>query len=288
MAPILQEKFEASGPDSDHQRSLDDSDCVDILVEISRLFPIAIVLDAFDECDQDKSPTLIKHIKELIDRSPNHVKVFMSTRSFQAIEDDLRSSPSIEVTPECYKDDVCRFIDRTPEERINDKELLDSFVGDDLKKTVRDTLIRRAGNMFLYSSLLLNQLCDKNHISDADSIRKKLNGLPKNLVEMYDRIIAEVHDDKSNAQRSWRLAQDTFKWLLCEQSTERPLKYLSLLEAMSPPERKTHLDEVLAACRTLVVKKAGTIESAHYSVREHVIKMGEYSGSQYNIVATRS
>ena len=125
--------------------------------------------------------------------------------------------------------------------------------------TVRDTLISRAGNMFLYASLLLNQLCDRNHINDADSIRKKLNGLPKNLVEMYDRIMAEVHDDKSNTQRSCRLAQDTFKWLLCEQSTERPLKYLSLLEAISPPERNANLDEVLAACRTLVVKKAVTV-----------------------------
>ena len=158
----------------------------------------------------------------------------------------------------------------------------------DLKKKIKETLISRAGNMFLYASLLLNQLCDRNHTNDADSIRKKLDGLPKNLVEMYNHIMVEIHDDKNNTPRSCRLAQDTFKWLLCEQSTERPLQYLSILEAISPPERKTDLDEILAACRTLVVKKADTLEFAHYSVREHVIKMEEYSPSQCNIVATRS
>ena len=58
VAPILQDKSEASGPDSGPQRPLDDSDCVDILVEISRLFPITIVIDAIDECDRDKKPHL--------------------------------------------------------------------------------------------------------------------------------------------------------------------------------------------------------------------------------------
>ena len=108
-------------------------------------------------------------------------------------------------------------------------------------------------------------------------------------MEMYNGIMAEIHDDKRNTPRSCRLAQDTFKWLiLCEQIIRKPLRHLSLLEAISPPEEKTDLDDVLAACRSLVVKKVDTIEFAHYSVREHVLQMGEYSLSQCNIVATRS
>lgn len=288
VAPIVGEKFEASGPGSDNQRPLDYIDCVEILVEISKLLPITIVLDAFDECDQDISSELIKHLKDVIARSPDRVKIFISTRSFPAIENDLKTDPSIGVTPERNKDDVREFIETTLDNRIRDKQLLDGVVETDLREKIRDTLTSRAQNMFLYASLLLNQLCDRNYTNDADSIRKKLDELPENLVEMYNRIMVEIHDDRNNSPRSCRLAQDTFKWLLCAQSTEKPLGYQSILEAVSPPERKADIDEVVAACRTLVKKESDTINFAHYSVREHVVKMESYSPSQCNIVAARS
>lgn len=285
VAPILREKYEASGPGSGYTQPLDYSDCVEILIEISKLMPITIVLDALDECDQDKSPTLVKHLKEIIRQSSHHVNVFISTRSFPAIENDLKAGPSIGVTAERNGNDVREFIETTLDNRIRDKELLNGVVPPDLREKIKDTLTSRARNMFLYASLLLNQLCDKNHTNDAESIRTKLDELPKDLREMYKRIMVEVHDDKNNSRRSCRLAQDTFKWLLYAQ---RPLEYRSLLEAISPPGRKADLEETLDACRTLVVKEEDTIKFAHYSVREHVMQMEEYSPSQCNIVATRS
>lgn len=288
VASTLEAKFDASGPGSDNQRPLDYSDCVEAIIEVSQTLPITIILDALDECDQDKSPTLIKHFKEVISRSPGRVKVFVSTRSFPAIESDLKANPSISVTAARNKDDVRVFIETTLDDRIKDKELLDGVVEPDLRDKIRDTLTSRAQNMFLYASLLLNQLCDRNHTNDAESIRKKLDGLPENLVEMYDRIMVDIHDEKNNSRRSCRLAQDTFKWLLCAQSTEKPLGYQSMLEAISPPERKADINEVLAACRTLVKKEEDTISFAHYSVREHLVKMESYKSSQCNIVATRS
>ena len=285
VAPILVNKYDASGPGSDSQMRLDYSDCVDVLVEFSKLMPFTIILDAFDECDQDKGPILIKHLNEVVRQSKNHIKIFISTRSFPAIEKDLKAGPSIEVTPERNKDDVREFIETTLDERIKDKELLGGDVERDLKEKIRDTLTSRARNMFLYASLLLNQLCDKNHTNDAESIRKKLDELPKNLVEMYNRTMNEIHDDKSNTPRSCSLAQDTFKWLL---RTQRPLDCRELLEAISPPERKADMQEVLSACRTLVKQESDTIDFAHYSVREHLVQMEQYSSSQCNIVATRS
>ena len=288
VAPTLEAKFEASGPESDFQRPLDYSDCVEIMIEISQSVPITIVLDAFDECDKDRSPILIKHLKEVISQSPGRAKVFVSTRSFPAIEKDLKADPSIGVTAARNKDDVREFIETTLDDRIKDKELLDGDVKPDLRDKIRDTITSRAQNMFLYASLLLNQLCDRNHINDAESIRKKLVELPENLAEMYSRIMVDIHDEKNNSQRSCRLAQDTFKWLLCAQSTGKPLGYQSIVEAISPPERKADINEVLAACRTLVKKEADTISFAHYSVREHVVMMEYYKPSRCNIVATRS
>ena len=285
VAPIVEERYEAFGPGSDSSRTMDYRDCVEILAEISQSMPITIVLDAFDELNRDRSPKLVEYLEEIIRRSSKNVKVFVSTRSFLAIESYLNAGPSIEVTRERNGDDVHEFIERMLEDRINDKTLLDGAVDPDLRQKITDTLTTRAGNMFLYASLLITQLCDKNHTNDADSIRKKLEELPKDLTDMYSRTLVEVHDEKNNSPRSCRLAQDTFKWLL---RAQKRLDYPSLLEAIAPPERKADLEEVLRACRTLVKKEGNCVYFAHISVGEHLMRMDAYSPSQCNIVATRS
>ena len=285
VAPIVQEKYAAIGPRSDRNRPLNYSDCVEILVAISKDTQINIVIDALDELDRAGSPDLIKNLKDVIRRSPGNVKVYISTRSFPAIENDLNSGESIEVTAENNSQDVRSFVKQTLQARIDEKALLNGDVPENLKAEIEEVLTKRARNMFLYASLLLNQLCDRNRTDDEDSIRKKLQTLPSNLGEMYNRIMVEIHDDRNNSQRSCQVAQSTFKLLLCSQE---PLQYESFLEAVSPPERKADIDEVLHACRTLVIKEKSVFEFAHYTVREYVSKMKQYSPSQCNIVGLRS
>ena len=97
--------------------------------------------------------------------------------------------------------------------------------------------------------------------------------------------MAEIHDEKNNSERSCRIAQGTFKWLLCAQE---PLRWDALLEAISPPERKATHEEVIRSCRTLVVRGSQNYEFVHYSVREHIGQIIEYSSSRCHIVATQS
>lgn len=104
---------------------------------------------------------------------------------------------------------------------------------------IEEILMRRAQNMFLYASLVLTQLCDKNKLDDEHSIRVKLEALPKDITGPYNHIMVEVHDDKSNSKRSCRIAQETFKWLLY---AREPLQHDALLEAVSPPECKVDSD----------------------------------------------
>ncbi|KAL6719858.1 superkiller [Lecanora helva] len=285
VASIVAERYDTFGPNGDRPKTLDYLDCVDILVDISRTATITIVLDAFDECDQAESPTLLKYLEEIIRQSPRNIKVFISTRPFPAIEKHLSAGEAIEVTKERNGRDVHDFIETTLGDRIGNVNFSEGENGPKLRQHIVDTLTIRAGNMFLYASLLLRQLCDENHTIDEDSIKKKLDELPKNLTEIYTRIMVEIHDEKSNSVRSCRLAQNTIKWLL---SAQKPLDHQSLLEAISPSERRADLDEVLRACRTLVVSEGERIAFAHYSVREHVLQMDAYSASQCNIVATRN
>ena len=285
VAPILQNKYDTNGPNSDQALNIGYSDCVDILVAVSEHMQINIIIDAFDECDQGKSPRLVQCLQEVIRRSPKNVKVFISTRSFPAIEDALTPERSIEVTAADNGGDVRTFIHATLTNRINEGMLLNGNVPEDLKEEIEVKLTGRAGSMFLYASLLINQLCDKNHNDDEFSIRKKLESLPRDLTDVYNRIMVEIHDVKNNSDRSCRIAQNTFKWLLYAQE---PLRNDAFLEAISPPELKARHEEVLRSCRTLVVKGRHAYEFAHYSVREHVGQMIEYNASKCHLVATQS
>ncbi|KAG8531321.1 uncharacterized protein KY384_002950 [Bacidia gigantensis] len=285
VASIVQEKFDLYGPHGDKQRALTYADCAEIILTISRQAAVVIVLDAFDECDQDKSPKLVQQLKEILRQNPEKIKVFISTRPFPAIENELIPEDSIEVTADNNGKDVSTFIKDTLMARIKDKDLLDGHVSPELESEIESTLTARARNMFLYASLLLNQICDKNHLVDEESIRRKLTELPKTLTDVYTGVMAEIHDDNSNSERSCQIAQDTFKWLLYAQETLTPE---ALLEAISPPERKADRDEMLRACRNLVVLGSQSFEFAHYSVREHARQISKYSSSQCHVVATKS
>lgn len=137
--------------------------------------------------------------------------------------------------------------------------------------------------MFLYASLLLNQLCDRHHYDDEESVRRKLDQLPKNLTDVYDRVVADVHDDWNNSPRLSQIAQNTLKWLL---QAQRFIDCGSMLEAVSLVGAKAKADEVIWSCRTLVVKENGAFNPAHYSVREYLRRKPEYSPTHCHLVAT--
>ena len=181
--------------------------------------------------------------------------------------------------------DVRTFIQSSLDERIKDKALLHGKVPQDLRDEIEITLTHRANNMFLYAALLLERLCDRSHNDDKASIRKKLASLPRDLTDVYRRIMTEIHDDKNNSERSCRIAQNTFKWLLCGQE---PLPCEAFLEAVSSPECRASHEEIMRSCRTLVTRGRSVYEFAHYSVREHLSQMRDYSPSQCHLAVTQA
>ena len=289
-ATVVQDLYDEFGPHSDKRRTLDSADCIEVIVALAREMPVTIVIDAFDELDQKKSPSLLQHLKSLIGRCPEMLKIFISTRSFPAIESELDPEKNtIEVTTENNGKDVRTFIKRTLQDRIHDGSLLEGKdVPEQLQRDIEDTLATRAKNMFLYASLQLNQICDRNANDDEQSIRKKLDNLPTSLTAVYDGIMEQIHDEKKTSERISRLAQETFKWLLRAQET---LLCDFLLQTISLLEREVTIDDILHACRTLVVKGKvlgrPVFEFAHYSVREHISKMDEYTPSKCHVVALK-
>ena len=281
VATPLKDKYDAFGRDKDRRRKLEETECLEILKAIADELPVTMILDGFDELDQILSSDLLLLLRKLLTECPKNVKIFISTRIFPAIENEMSTDKSIEVTAENNGEDVRTFIKTTLQNRIDEHALLNGKVPEKLQADIESTLSYRAQGMFLYAALQLDQLCDRSRINDEDSIRKKLEELPKNITEIYNDTLAAIHED---AQRASRIAQNTFKWILLSQA---PLPMEALLDAISPPERKTNTDEVLQVCRKLVVQGKSAFEFAHYSVREHLSNMTEYSASRCDVVITQ-
>ncbi|KAI4174462.1 MAG: hypothetical protein LQ346_008229 [Caloplaca aetnensis] len=144
VAPIVQEKYEELGPGSDSRRALNDTECVEIIVEVAKLIPITIILDAFDELDHAYSHQLIRTFEDINRQSPENVKILISTRSFPAIEDYLKADTSIEITAENNGDDVKTFIHRTLQTSIDERLILDGAVSEQLQSDIEQTLTKRA------------------------------------------------------------------------------------------------------------------------------------------------
>lgn len=288
IVPALITKYKDLGPLSDKQRILNYNECLEVILAVAADTSITIAIDALDECDHSKCLQLIGKLKDAIhrtaeDASLNPIKVFVATRSFTAIERELTPDHSLEVTADNNSEDVRKFIEVTLE--VRSKDLLGGTASAKLKSDIRDTLSKRAQNMFLYASLLLNQLCDRHHYDDEESVRRKLDQLPKNLTDVYDRVIADIHDDKNNSPRLSYIAQNTFKWLLHAQEL---LTCDSMLEVVSSIGSKATIDEVIRSCRTLVVKEKSRFNFAHYSIREYLETKSEYSPGLCHLVATQS
>lgn len=113
VADIVRQRSESHGPDSDTHRTLGHNECVNILATMAKETAIHIVIDAFDELDQSKSPKLLQDLKSLVERAPLNVKIFLATRPFPAIDDEFIPEQSIEVSAENNGDDVREFIQRT-------------------------------------------------------------------------------------------------------------------------------------------------------------------------------
>ena len=192
------------------------------------------------------------------------------------------------MTAENNGKDVRTFIETTLEAQIKRGNLLQGKVSEHLRTEIKDTLTLRSRNMFLYASLLLNQICDPSSNDDEFDVRKKLDKLPNNITAVYDGVMEQIHDSNDDLSRSRRIAQETFKWLLRAQAM---LLTDFLIEAISSIEGPTNDIEIQRACRTLVVKTKvsgkDVFEFAHYSVREHVSKMEEYSPSKCHVVALK-
>ncbi|KAL8720021.1 MAG: hypothetical protein Q9225_003066 [Loekoesia sp. 1 TL-2023] len=282
------------------------SECVDIAVELANDFPIIIIIDGLDELQagnvtarlQSSRNDLIESMSEIMKRASNTVKLLFSVFSDGSAEVRLRrvfatsatddtNSPdnwhAIEVNADKNAEDVRTYVDKELTKRISGGDLLGGEVDDDLRKAIKGRLLERSNGMFRYAIMQIDRLCDDrmDKITVLEELDKPLPG----ITSFYDKSVEEIRNETIDRVRV--TAQNTLRWLLCIQEPLLPLSAFLEAASIEGGIDKSKESNLHRACRRLIKTDhyAGTLVFTHPSVREHLIRVPEYSESDCHLAA---
>ncbi|KAI5778710.1 hypothetical protein EDC01DRAFT_634495 [Geopyxis carbonaria] len=239
---------------------------------------VYLVIDGLDECSVESRQAILDQLNGLLGcesrqltsgrKSGGDLRIYISSREFDAIKNSMKWCRRKHVTPECIEDDIEKFVQDTVEQTFvpevrDDREMVDEIV---------HYLVKNAHGMFLWVSY---QLDDIKYDSSKDAVRKKLRGLPKNLNQTYDHILRQLVERYPSEKI---LVRRILKWII---SAKRLMTIPEIAEAISiNPTKDTKLrkdaivysDFVRNACSSLVsVDPAGRLMLSHYTVRQYLL-----------------
>jgi len=125
-------------------------ECTQLIIEISAIAPsITVVIDAIDECDSAKRWELLECLSKISSKGVNPVKIFLSSRSDENIQNSLPGSLNLYLDIDDNRNDIKDFV----REKVNSISLvrlpllLGGPVSVTLKETITTTLIQQAHGM---------------------------------------------------------------------------------------------------------------------------------------------
>ena len=149
------------------------------------------LIDALDECEKESRQSFLTNLTELFTSLQSKKKIFkfiVTSRPENDIEESLTAtSPSIRnirVDTGKINDDLSKFINIKVDELSNKKKYQPNQ-----KDKIKRTLTDKAGGTFLYVSLVLHELQKAKIFSQ---VIEKLQKLPSDLNEVYDRILRQI------------------------------------------------------------------------------------------------
>ncbi|KAG9849258.1 hypothetical protein KCU98_g2796, partial [Aureobasidium melanogenum] len=156
---------------------------------INCLKTVVLIIDGADECSNSEMKLLIKTLRSLILRKPSGVKLYLAGDDRITGIIMLSLAPSFVVntrTPEAGSD-LQELIQQLVTARREDGDLV---AGDpSLYQEVVDVLRTASQGMVLWVKFQLEEICSQK---TDESIRSALNHLPKDLFEIYNRLLSRI------------------------------------------------------------------------------------------------
>jgi len=134
----------------DASGSLGLEECTDIIINLIKDRPLTtIVLDALDECDEEKRPDLLEALTEILQRSTNLVKIFVSSRNDHDIVCQLTEYPNLEIQANKNHEDIVKFVHSEIEHSMRIRKATFGTISTTLKQRVIQVLCDGAQGMLV-------------------------------------------------------------------------------------------------------------------------------------------
>ncbi|KAH8589661.1 hypothetical protein B0O99DRAFT_676474 [Bisporella sp. PMI_857] len=143
---------------------------------------------------------LFESLDEIVQRSINVVKVFISSRNDGDIVCRLANSRNIYIDSTLNEEDIERFISIEVTKAIHLKRILGGQVSYYFEKRIVETLSQGAQGMFRWVGLQLRSLCDPRRTKIEADILHEIGHLPRTLAELKKKLISAVAMDNAGGQ----------------------------------------------------------------------------------------
>ncbi|OQO02620.1 hypothetical protein B0A48_12148 [Cryoendolithus antarcticus] len=184
-----------------------------------------ILLDGLDEAFTEDRLTLFELLEDVLEAgSDSRLKIAMLGRPqviYDIIDKLEEEPPSILIDATKNGGDIAHYVEAS----IEKKRAL-SKVSKKLQATIVETLTSKAGGMFMWVKLMVEELNRKAQRSRESDVEKALNEAPKGLTEMLKHVLEGYSSSLSEAEASD--LNDMLMWVALAQ---RPL-YLGELDSV--------------------------------------------------------
>ena len=232
------------------------------------------LVDALDECEKESRQLFLTHFTNLFCSAESKKGAFKflvtSRREIDIEESFSAASPAIQnlqVDSGKVNDDLSKFIDFKVDKLSKKKRY------QPMQDRIKSALTEKAGGIFLYVSLVLQDL---ETVTISRNIKKKLENLPLGLNDIYDRILSQINADCEE------IAKLVLRWVAV---ARRPLtvKELAMTLALGDEEREGNampsndfLDgfmDSFKCCEPLVYVDTAnkTINLVHQSAKDYLL-----------------
>jgi ankyrin repeat protein len=165
------------------------------ILDDPKLPGVFLVLDAFDECDENSQHGILRNFCSLLKQgrssTSRKLKILITSRTYDGIC-GLDEHPSIVLTPENLQTDISNYVKQRVQEIARVRHYNVS-----LAARVEEFVSSESNGMFLWASLILKDL-EKTPLRAVDS---KLRSPPKGLWHVYDSLLQAMHDDVRETTR---------------------------------------------------------------------------------------
>ncbi|KAJ5959510.1 uncharacterized protein N7479_006660 [Penicillium vulpinum] len=218
---------------------------IQILESVNGYSHTTIIIDALDECDKEQRWRLINVIQDLVSKSDQPLKVFISSRPDFDIKTQF-SGKSIEIRAINNQGDIEKFVNAEI-----DKPRQWMPISPSLRSDIVRILCEGSDGMFQWAYLQIKQVLE---LPTELDIRDRLGRLPIGLKEAYD----EIYGNIAKTQHWKALVDRACKWVM---SACTPLSSDELLSAIRidsdtnsiNSEKEITESELLDLCKNLLL-----------------------------------